>query len=288
MKAQTVLFEDSFETYNDFAIDNVGEWTLIDVDQSISYGFNGSAFDNSGDPFAFIVFNSTTTTPPLETSEDSDWTARTGSKAMVSFAAVMPGDGGSGPNDDWMVSPQIQLGSTGNNVSFWAKTADSNYGLERFTVGISTTGTSPEDFTIISPGTYVEPPAVTYQQYTYNLDAYAGQNVYIAIHCISPDRFGFVVDDFMVTTEDEAATDTFLASQLKVYPNPASNVVTLSGGDLQLNTVTLTDVNGRIVKNSACKGISQAELNISDLESGVYIMNVASNKGNITKKIVKN
>ena len=30
--AQTVLFEDSFETYTDFAIANVGNWTLTDVD----------------------------------------------------------------------------------------------------------------------------------------------------------------------------------------------------------------------------------------------------------------
>ena len=32
LKAQTVIFEDSFETYTDFAIANVGNWTLTDVD----------------------------------------------------------------------------------------------------------------------------------------------------------------------------------------------------------------------------------------------------------------
>lgn len=32
VKAQTVIFEDSFETYTDFAIANVGNWTLTDVD----------------------------------------------------------------------------------------------------------------------------------------------------------------------------------------------------------------------------------------------------------------
>ena len=39
MKAQTVLFEDSFETYADFEISNVGNWTLTDVDLKTTYGF---------------------------------------------------------------------------------------------------------------------------------------------------------------------------------------------------------------------------------------------------------
>ena len=45
MKAQTVLFEDSFETYTDFAIANVGSWTLTDVDLKTTYGFTGIAFN---------------------------------------------------------------------------------------------------------------------------------------------------------------------------------------------------------------------------------------------------
>ena len=48
MKAQTVLFEDSFETYTDFAIANVGNWTLTDVDLKPTYGFTGITFPNTG------------------------------------------------------------------------------------------------------------------------------------------------------------------------------------------------------------------------------------------------
>src|SRR5688572_22750736 len=77
-KAQEVLFEDGFEDYTTFAIADVGDWTLTDVDGLPSYGFQGVAFDNSGDPFAFIVFDSGATTPPLEPSEGIDWSARTG------------------------------------------------------------------------------------------------------------------------------------------------------------------------------------------------------------------
>lgn len=35
--AQTVLFEDSFETYTDFAITGIGDWLTIDIDGSSTY-----------------------------------------------------------------------------------------------------------------------------------------------------------------------------------------------------------------------------------------------------------
>jgi hypothetical protein len=37
LNAQTVLFEDSFETYNDFIIENIGDWITIDIDGSSTY-----------------------------------------------------------------------------------------------------------------------------------------------------------------------------------------------------------------------------------------------------------
>ncbi|MGL6128843.1 MAG: T9SS C-terminal target domain-containing protein, partial [Chryseobacterium artocarpi] len=60
LNAQTTIFEDSFETYTDFAISNVGNWTLTDVDLAPTYGFEGVEFLNSGEAKSFQVFNSTT------------------------------------------------------------------------------------------------------------------------------------------------------------------------------------------------------------------------------------
>ena len=46
--AQTTVFEDSFEAYPNFAIANVGNWTLIDVDMNMTYGYPGISFPNMG------------------------------------------------------------------------------------------------------------------------------------------------------------------------------------------------------------------------------------------------
>ncbi|MFO7659743.1 MAG: carboxypeptidase regulatory-like domain-containing protein, partial [Candidatus Cloacimonadaceae bacterium] len=55
-------FEDSFETYADFAID-FPPWANLDVDQSATYGYNGFDFPGEYGVMAYMVFNPLTTTP---------------------------------------------------------------------------------------------------------------------------------------------------------------------------------------------------------------------------------
>ena len=222
LKAQTVIFEDSFESYTDFAIANVGSWTLTDVDLKTTYGFQGVTFPNSGVAKSFQVFNSTATTPVLTPSATSNWTARTGSKAMVSFGAD------SSPwSNDWLISPQVQLlTGQGASLSFWGKGCDATYGAEKFKVLISTTGTAVSDFTAISALT-TTPSDAAWHEYTYNLNAYAGQQIYVAIQCTSDDQFGFAVDDFKIVSA-ALPTTAPSCSTLTSPANGATNLTYLS------------------------------------------------------------
>lgn len=278
VNAQTVLFEDDFESYEDFAIDDVGDWTLVDEDGSSLYGFTGISFPNAGGPFAYIVFNSTATNPVLEPTETSDWTARSGSKAMVSFAAVTP------TNNDWLISPAITLGDAQNELSFWYKACDATYGNEEFNVMISTTNTDPSSFVAIEDFLSVETP-ITWTEFTANLDEYAGQTVYIGIQCVSNDQFGFAIDDFKVTTGTMGVSDldkNFSA----VYPNPvvdSFNVNLSSKFSADNVTVTVTDLAGRTVKTFG----AVASYNVSDLAAGVYVVKITDGQNTETKKIVK-
>lgn len=282
INAQTTVFEDSFESYTDFAITGVGSWTLIDVDLKMTYGFSGVTFENSGVAKSFQVFNATTTVAPLTPTATSDWTARTGNKHMVCFAAS------TAPplNNDWLISPQITLGSSGNVLTFWAKSCDATYGLEKFKVGISS-GNTTTGVTLLSVGTVITPSTAVWTQYTYTVPAsFNGQAVYFSINCISDDQFGFGVDDFKVTTTGTLSTENFFKSNFAVYPNPATDVINISNvNDLEITKSTITDINGRIVKeiNSAVNTI-----NVGDLTTGVYFLNVTTTAGNGTTKIVKN
>ena len=165
----TVVFEDSFESYTDFAIADIGSWTLKDVDLKPTYGITSGGvavvFPNSGVAKSYQVFNASETVP----ASGAGFSARTGVKNLVCFNAT------SSPwNDDWLISPQISMAATGTSaVSFWAKSANSSYGLEKFQVFVSTTGTDIANFTAISP-VVVTPADVTYHEYTYDLSSYKG------------------------------------------------------------------------------------------------------------------
>ena len=281
--AQTTIFEDSFEAYEDFAIEDVGDWTLVDMDVKNTYGFNGINFLNTGVPKAFIVFNATATNPPLEPTESSDWTARTGDKHMVCFAAASA----TPLNNDWLISPPIALGTSGNVVSFWAKSCDAGYGLEKFKVGISD-GSGTTGVTLLSNGVVTTPSNATWVEYTYAIPAsFDGQEVYISINCVSNDQFGFAVDDFKVTAQ-VLSTENFFKSNFAVYPNPATSVLNIaSNNNAAISAASITDINGRTVKTISMNAVSEAQINISDLTAGVYFLNVTSDAGTGTTKIVK-
>lgn len=97
-------------------------------------------------------------------------------------------------------------------------------------------------------------------------------------------------------TVKASSTDTLLGveqvgtvSQFSVYPNPTTGIVNISNdSNVILQSVNVTDLNGRTVKSLKLDGSSEAQINISDLSAGVYMMNITSEQGSVIKKIIKN
>lgn len=124
--------------------------------------------------------------------------------------------------------------------------------------------------------------------YSVDISEYAGQTVRIALrHHDSPDQSLLYFDDLLVS-QSVLSTEDFNASKFSVYPNPANDVVTISNAaNATIDAVTVSDLNGRIVKSVKLNGEATAQVNIADLSAGVYMMNISSDKGTSTKKIVK-
>ena len=53
---------DDIESYKDWAIDNVGDWTMADLDHDVTYYINKDLgeYDNASSPKAFQVCNANT------------------------------------------------------------------------------------------------------------------------------------------------------------------------------------------------------------------------------------
>jgi hypothetical protein len=181
-----ILFSDSFESYEDFLVDDFLPWTTFDGDGGQTWGMEEVDWLNEYYTGSYMIFNPIQTTPPL----DSDYDAHTGVKYMSCWDT----ETAMAPNDDWLFTPLL-AGENFDSVSFWARSLNDQYGLEDFEVGVSTFDTNPMSFEILQINYDV--PA-TWTQYSLDISSYSGQSIYIGIHCFSFDVFALFIDDFEV------------------------------------------------------------------------------------------
>ncbi|NVO58729.1 T9SS type A sorting domain-containing protein, partial [Rhodobacteraceae bacterium B1Z28] len=74
------------------------------------------------------------------------------------------------------------------------------------------------------------------------------------------------------------------AAALKLWPNPAVNIVNISGA-ANFDTITIYDQVGKVVLNQAVQGDS---VDISSLKSGMYVFRLTGKDQAVTKRIIKN
>jgi len=94
-------------------------------------------------------------------------------------------------NSDWLITPQLSI-SAGDSLKFYTRSWTSTENLKVF---VSTTGTAISNF-----GTqllHLQNIGTTYQAVSYNLSAYAGQNIYVGFfwQCTN---YGILVDDIRI------------------------------------------------------------------------------------------
>lgn len=97
---------------------------------------------------------------------------------------------------------------------------------------------------------------------------------------------GIIIDNFSVS--QTLGVNQFLASKFSVYPNPVKNIVNVTNStDALISTVEMSDLNGRVIRNVSFSNVSEAQISVSDLAQGIYMMKIVSDKGTIIKKFIK-
>ncbi len=94
------------------------------------------------------------------------------------------------PNDDYLITPALTPTGT-TSLTFYAKADDSDYD-ETLEFMVSTTDTDPASFTLID--TQVLENVNGWTELSYDLGGYAGQQIYVAFHCISDDMYRLLLD----------------------------------------------------------------------------------------------
>lgn len=97
----------------------------------------------------------------------------------------------------------------------------------------------------------------------------------------------FFVDNLFV--DQVLAVKGVDASTFTVYPNPSNNILNVSNSvNDMIKSVQIKDLTGKTVKESNFVSKSSIQMNIADIAAGVYMMTIKTDKGSITKRIIKN
>jgi hypothetical protein len=90
-----------------------------------------------------------------------------------------------------------------------------------------------------------------------------------------------------VTWDSSLSTSTFNSQKITFYPNPVNDIITFDFLNDEGYEVLIYDINGRLLLS---KEISSNDnyLNINNLLSGIYHMQIKSDTKTFTNKIIKN
>lgn len=264
-----------FEQCEDFATSGFNPaWRTVDVDGDYIYGFQDVSFPApSSGKAAYIVFNPALTTPSLE--DQAAIAPHGGERFAASFASS--GDpSGLAQNNDWLISPKLTLPATDAKMSFFVKSYTGNYGLEKYNVLVSETDDNLESFKMI--GSTREAPEEAWTEVSVDLSEYAGKDVYLAIQCVSEDAFVFMLDDITVSKGDASVAENAVA-MLSLYPNPATDMIVISSGGSEIESVDIYNAAGAMIYSSQASDGNSFRYNVSSLDAGIYFAKVATSDG---------
>lgn len=81
------------------------------------------------------------------------------------------------------------------------------------------------------------------------------------------------------------SNNEFSESKFSIYPNPTSSILNISNPyNVEIKNISVVDINGRIVKKQLN---SLSQINVSDLNAGVYFVTIEAAEGKTTKKFIK-
>ena len=179
--------------------------------------------------------------------------------------------------DNWAIAPAVTLPQGTASVSLYAAGQDPSYASEHFQIYAGTTNNINEMTAVstefITTGDYV--------QYEGNLNAFAGQTVYVAIrHFHVTDQFLLNIDQFEIFAQaDDAVVEN---GSMNLYPNPTSGNVKIEAEGM--NHITVVSVLGQVVYDAQVEG-NETMLNMAQFNAGVYVVRVNTVNGIMTKRV---
>ncbi|MEL7064362.1 MAG: T9SS type A sorting domain-containing protein, partial [Bacteroidota bacterium] len=76
-----------------------------------------------------------------------------------------------------------------------------------------------------------------------------------------------------------------LSSEIEIFPNPSTGIFQVLQKNIQIRSIHVHNLLGQRVKENV--QMSQGKIDLSDLDSGIYFLEIDANEGVLQKKILK-
>lgn len=283
-------FLEQFEDYEDFAL-SFGDWILIDNDLQETLELSLYDYSHSTEPKSFMIFNPAATTPYIR-----EITAYSGDKTVVAFS-----NSTSVANNDWLISPEIELNLPSNQeVKYCFSALGTSTHGELFNVYYSAGSADPEDFIQLNPypveatGTWVRSFALALP---HDLES-----ARLALQVVSTGGEYVMFDDIRLevvtaVSNDDQEVESVAKNSISNYPNPFNPETTISYNLKEAGQVVLDVYNVKGQKVTSLVNEHQTsgshaivwngkDNNNQSVASGVYLYKIRSGKYSSTKKMI--
>lgn len=93
-----------------------------------------------------------------------------------------------------------------------------------------------------------------------------------------------MVIDYVRVYQNQLSTDEVSINDFKVYPNPATDYITISSQ----HNIDAVEIYNTLGQSIFRKEQDVNTINVQDIESGIYLLKIYSGKSSVSKKIVVN
>lgn len=243
-----------------------------------SNDFENAANFNRDGFRGFSLFDSTVYSAPLDTYADGG-----------AGTALFTSNSTTAASNSWGYSRALSL-KAGENVTIKFKTrlySDTTASEMNLDLKVGVDQLSASQTTLVKSFTLTED--LFYTDETASWTAPADGVYYFGFNNNSAIGTDFTIL-FLDTLEFTSvlSTNDFVAGKFSVSPNPTKNLISVISSEKSLiSDINITDLNGRIVMQKTFNKVSQAQVNLAELATGMYMMSVKSDAGSFTKKIIK-
>jgi len=113
------------------------------------------------------------------------------------------------------------------------------------------------------------------------------ESMTIKAMAVAPDMYESEVAEFTYIVDDATGiNEVTLNDEIQVYPLPVRDILNVTANGKIIKSVTVSSMNGVLVA-SANKAATKVTLNISTMPTGIYIINVVTESGSYSRKILK-